>query len=265
MNTQTCRDLEVRALTPCCPDHESGTFFELLLENPGWAQWTPGQFVMIRPARSDNFLTWGRPFSICTLDQAGLRLFIQVAGRGTEILARLRPGDKVTTWGPLGTGFVLESGTPALLLAGGVGLAPFAGYVRSHPAPEQLELLFGHRPALACYPFAEIAAAIRAEAFQDHTSADIALFAQKVRERMTNYTQDLVLACGPLPFLRMVQQAANELSIRAQLSLENRMACGVGACLGCVSKDKQGWPVQVCTRGPVFWADAIELTGEAEA
>ena len=162
-------------------------------------------------------------------------------------------------------GFVTQADTPTLLLAGGVGLAPFAGYVRSHPAPDKLELLFGHRPALACYPFAEISAAIRAEAFQDRNRADIERFAQTVRERMAAYTQGLVLACGPLPFLRVVQQAAKELSVRTQLSLENRMACGVGACLGCVSKNNEGWPVQVCTRGPVFWADAIVLTEEAEA
>jgi len=73
--------------------------------------------------------------------------------------------------------------------------------------------------------------------------------------------QGLVLACGPLPFLRTAQRFALELGVRTQLSLENKMACGVGACLGCVSPDASGWPVQVCSEGPVFWADSITLEG----
>ena len=116
MNKQNCRDLEILDLKPCCAGRDSGNFFELLLENPGWEQWAPGQFVMIRPTRSDNVLTWGRPISICTVDADGLRLFIQVAGRGTEeLLARLLKGDKVTTWGPLGNGLCnMEADTPTL-------------------------------------------------------------------------------------------------------------------------------------------------------
>ena len=86
---------------------------------------------------------------------------------------------------------------------------------------------------------------------------------------MTEYAEQkgLVLACGPTPFMKTVQKFADEVGVRCQLSLENRMACGVGACLGCVSKTTEKWPVpakrggqvQVCNHGPVFWSDQIEL------
>ncbi len=86
---------------------------------------------------------------------------------------------------------------------------------------------------------------------------------------MTDYAnqQGLVVACGPEPFLKYIWTLSNELGVRAQLSLENKMACGVGACLGCVAKTSKKWadaknsglPVQTCTSGPVFWASDLEF------
>ena len=80
----------------------------------------------------------------------------------------------------------------------------------------------------------------------------------------------LVLACGPMPLLKAIWNFAKEIQVDTQLSLEQRMACGVGACLGCVAttsehfsdKDKAGLPVQTCTKGPVFWAHDLNLDAE---
>lgn len=262
-----CSSARVRALTACGPEAGAGSpaFYQLDLDAPGFGPSRPGQFLMLRPEAWGQELTWGRPFSLCEVWEeegaARVRVFFQVVGRGTARLAQLKAGDEVTVWGPLGNGFALEPETETLLLAGGVGLAPFVGYALEHPAPERLRLLFGHRPELACYPYARIASRIACEQFREQCAEDIACFVDLLAERVRDYRHGLILACGPLPFLRTVQRLALELGARAQLSLENRMACGVGACLGCVSPDKTGWPVQVCTKGPVFWAQDISLEG----
>ena len=98
---------------------------------------------------------------------------------------------------------------------------------------------------------------------------DLDNFIFTIQERMREYAEQkgLILACGPLPFLKTVHGFARELNARVQLSLENRMACGVGACLGCVTRTTEEWPVadkrnglvQTCNHGPVFWANQIEL------
>lgn len=254
----SCDDVKVVDVRPL---GQSGRLFELWLDAPT-REWTAGQFVMVRPAGFGLELTWARPFSIYRWDERGLGLLIQIAGRGTELLSKARPGDDVAIWGPLGQGFAVEPETPTLLLAGGVGLAPLSAYAALHPAPENLELVFGHRELLDCYPWSALPECLRCQARQETCAADLEAFIGLLSEKIAAYAdKGLVLACGPQPFLRTVRREAAARGARCQISLENRMACGVGACLGCVSKDASGWPVQVCTRGPVFWADQINLDG----
>lgn len=262
MTTNHCHDLKVIRLTPHGPEgHENGLWL-LELENPGFGKVRPGQFAMLRPASWGFDPLWARPFSICRALPDRLVFHFQVAGRGTASLAGLRPGDTVTTWGPLGNGFAVEPGVPTLLLAGGIGIAPFVEYAATHPAPGKLSLLFGHRPPLSCYPFEDLARVMPARSFQDRSTEDIPRFVELLEETMAAHAAgggDLALACGPEPFLRAVRDAAARHGVRAQVSLENRMACGVGACLGCVATDHAGHNVQTCTKGPVFWTGEIVL------
>ncbi len=163
----------------------------------------------------------------------------------------------------------MEGGTPTLLLAGGIGIAPFVGYAERHPTPGVLSMVFGHRLPEDCYPVESLGERIDVESFHENTSEDLEWFLNHVRSRIEAYAErnGLVLACGPAPFLKAVQGFALAAKARCQLSLESRMACGVGACLGCVTKttekwpveEKAGTPVQTCTHGPVFWADQITL------
>ncbi len=233
--------------------------FHLVLEDPAWA-WTPGQFLMLRPD------SWGldpfgpRPFSIADTDAQGLHLYIQAVGRGTRRLAELEPGEPVPVWGPLGQGFVYDQERPLLLLAGGMGLAPFVGLIRSHLDPVRLELLFGHRQALECYPFAELEKMTLAWHFQDTCPEDLQLLRQAVQEKIRNYAEDgLVLACGPLPFLRMIKTLGADCRAEVQISLETAMMCGIGACLGCAVPAEAGGNLQTCVQGPVFRADEVRL------
>lgn len=240
------------------------TQFLLGLQSPGW-DYAPGQFVMVRPVSWGFDPVWGRPFSIAHMDGEHLTLLIRKVGRGTEGIGRLKPGNEVTVWGPLGNGFTMDETTPTLIIAGGIGLAPFIGYSIEHPAPQNVRMLFGHRLDVSNYPIDVFGRLAEGEHFEEKTPEDIPRFVELVEERMTTLanesTQGRVLACGPTPLLATVQRVAQRLGIaaRTELSLENRMACGVGACLGCVQPDASGHHVKTCTEGPVFTADAITL------
>jgi len=249
-----------------------GLFFALRLQKPEkWGDWSPGQFVMLRPCDWELDMTWGRPFSITRVSSREVVLFIQAVGRGTERIARLKRGDRVRMWGPLGNSFAVEAKCPTLLLAGGMGIVPFVGYAEKHPRPAELTMLFGHRMPEDCYPVETLSDRIELEAYLESSPDDLEWFLKHVKSRIAAYAarDGLVLACGPQPFLKKVQTYSLECGARTQLSLETRMACGVGACLGCVCTttdkwpvaSKAGQPVQTCLQGPVFWADQIVLEG----
>lgn len=261
-----CRSCSVLDCVPFGQCKDWPEFFRLRLELPDWDGWLPGQFVMLRPESWSVELSWARPFSICSTDDAALDIFFQVVGRGTSKLTELERGDRVVLWGPLGRGFATEPETPTLLLAGGIGISPFVGYALRHPDPDMLRLVFGHRPPVECYPFSQLGEQIRVENLREQEPGDLERFIELMHRRMREYVgHGLVLACGPTPFLRTVHKLALETGARTQLSLENRMACGMGVCMGCVTpvKDKElsplGLPLQVCTAGPVFWAEELEF------
>jgi len=259
MVVRNCREVKVREVRFLGAWDEPSDFVELTLESPGWEGYKPGQFAMLRPKHWGLELTWGRPFSISRSDDDSLTFFFQVVGRGTARLARLNPGDEVIVWGPLGNGFSAPLETPTLLLAGGMGIAPFRGYIERHPSPEFLRLFFAHRPDLSCYPYSALTEKVRAEAMQEKTPDDLPAIIARLDQEVRNTAGGMVLACGPLPFLKTVQQSAKAHGVRAELSLERSMACGVGACLGCVCKNVQDKHVQVCAHGPVFKADDVQL------
>ncbi len=270
MSQPTVSRLKVLDLVPFGAETATGrSFFALRLQRPSWESWRPGQFVMLRPESFGHELPWARPFGICHVTSAHLICFFQVVGKGTELMAKLKQDDYVNVWGPLGNSFAVEPETPTLLLAGGIGIVPFVGYVHEHPKPWNVTMLFGHRGDKRSYPYDSINERIAVDSLCESVPGDIDNFIYSMRERMQEFSEQkgLVLACGPQPFLKTVQSFASEFSVRTQLSLESRMACGVGACLGCVCtttnewpvEDKKNWPVQVCNHGPIFWSDQIVL------
>jgi len=257
-----CRDVMVLSVAPYGPEGQANGLWALEIENPGFTRARPGQFAMLRPPSWGFDPLWARPLSLSRILPDRILFHFLVAGRGTAALTKLAQGERITIWGPLGNGFAVEPETPTLLVAGGVGLAPFVEYAAVRPDPANLSLLFGHRPPLSCYPFADLAKIMSAESFQDKNMADIERFISILDERIASHskkTKALILACGPTPLLKTVRNLALKHGVRCQLSLENRMACGVGACLGCVATDMQGHRVRICAKGPVFWATKIEL------
>lgn len=220
---------------------------------------------MLRPASFGLELPWGRPFSICHTTARHLICFFSVVGRGTKLISELKAGDSVLVWGPLGRGFVVEENRATLLLAGGMGIAPFVGYVTRHPQPWNLSMLFGHRDPAECFPVDSIADHIQVDSLRENEAGDLDNFIFSMQEKLADCAAQngIALACGPLPFLRTAKQLAAQSGCRLQLSLESRMACGVGACLGCVCKPApdapRKQPLQTCLHGPVFWANEIEF------
>lgn len=239
----------------------AGSVWKLVLDFPGWTWWRPGQFVMLRPASFGQELIWGRAISVGDyLDDGRLVLYYLEAGRGTQKLTHLKEGDACTVWGPLGNMFAVEKTAPTLLLSGGIGIAPFVGYVRAHPAPEKIRKLFGHRLPLTSYPW-DAFSSISAMGYHEQQPGDLQTFIDALTEAITETASQkgLVLACGPLPFLRTVKRLADETGARCQISLENRMGCGIGACMGCVAEDDKGRRLQTCNHGPVFWTTKVTL------
>lgn len=259
-------------------------FYALRLTPPPWKDWSPGQFVMVRPSGNSSETLWARPFSICRTSSRDLVIFFQVRGRATSAMAKLAPGSLLDVWGPLGNGLAMKAKTPTLILAGGIGIAPFVGYVHAHPSPWDITMEFGHRMPLNCYPFDSINEKAMADAHHEKEDKDREAFLRLVDERIQQFAGNgLVLACGPTPFMEVVQKLSLKYNARTQLCLETRMACGIGACLGCVVKavlppetpplpgvpaDRAGAgiaaptaarAVQTCTCGPNFWADTVTL------
>ena len=247
--------------------------YALRLTLPDWPGWKPGQFVMLRKPGAQIHLL-ARPFSICRVAAKNLVLFFQVAGKATDELAQLAVGDVLDIWGPLGNTIAVEKDGPTLLLAGGVGIAPFVGYVEEHPAPWNISMEFGHTAPLDSYPMYSLNEKILVDNFWERKPEDLPKFIDRIEERMAQHAKavlespqktGLVVACGPLPFMKTVQKFAEKYKVKTQLCMENRMACGVGACLGCVVKVPKSEGamgptfVQVCSRGPNFWSDGVEL------
>jgi dihydroorotate dehydrogenase electron transfer subunit len=259
------------------PGHE---FFALRLTPPQWEHSAPGQFVMLRPLPARSEALCPRPFSICKLTGRHLIVFFQARGRVTAEMAALEPGDAVQVTGPLGNALPVSADRPTLILAGGIGLAPFVEYVEKHPRPATLTVEFGHRHPLECYPFDGVAEKCAARPHEEKNGADRAAFVALTEKRIREFAPEgLVLACGPTPFLRLVRDMSLACGAETYLCLETRMACGVGACLGCAVKahpsaaddasstrrsGETGAPdagvfIRACACGPNFRADRIIL------
>jgi NAD(P)H-flavin reductase len=204
--------------------------YTLVRVERGWLDpGEPGQFFMLSaPSR-----LLPRPMSLCLAPSRELGFLIDVVGPGTRALAELEPGDALTVFGPLGRGFRLDVERP-LLVGGGVGVAPF---------PYASERL-GGPPALLGFR-----SAWHAEAAALVPAAEVVLEPVYVTEELPPGYD--VLACGPEPMLEAVRERASG----AQLAWEAPMACGYGACYGCVV-EIDGQLKRLCVDGPVLEAAA---------
>lgn len=223
----------------------------IVLHNPmgNIPECIPGQFVQVRIDGKGTYLR--RPISIHYANQSELHLLVQLVGEGTRWMATLSEGDTLNLVMPLGNGFTLSAGEKPLLVGGGVGVAPLynLGVALRERGIEPTFLLGARRSDML----------LRGEAFEKVgrlfvTTEDGSLGEQGFitqhsilqNERFTS-----IHVCGPSPMMKAVARYAKQEGIPCEVSLENMMACGLGACLCCVEKTVKG-NVCVCTEGPVF-------------
>lgn len=219
----------------------------------------PGQFVHIRIGS----FTLRRPISICGIDpvKGTLRIVFEIRGEGTSAIADLNKGDVVDMLAPLGHGFTVNPDfKKVILIGGGIGTPPMLPLAKAYG--EKAVAISGFRNASAVILQEDFAAA-GAETIlcTDDGSAGIHGFVtQPLEELVRNGGVDAVFACGPTPMLKRITEICKENSVYCEISLEERMACGIGACLGCACKTKRNdeeYFAHVCKDGPVFKAEEV--------
>jgi dihydroorotate dehydrogenase electron transfer subunit len=228
----------------------------------------PGQFVMIHPQKFSEPLL-PRPFSVHRVQGNRVDLLIRTVGQGTRQLCGLGPGEVLEIKGPLGRGFELDSERDPILVAGGIGVAPLfylvdrlIGMKRNKTvAPPRLLIGAGSRKELlGLREFKEIG--IRVRAVTEDGSFGRKGLVTDLLEGMAakGLEQAMIYTCGPQGMLRAVASWAASRNVPCQVSLEARMACGMGACLGCsVARPTAGGLsyAKVCQDGPVFEAREV--------
>ena len=242
--------------------------FILTINCPSIAQKAQaGQFLTLKVnSHYDPLLA--RPFSIHSVNRVtgDILIYYQVLGKTTQLMANLKNHDQVIVLGPLGRGFSLkDENHRALLVGGGLGQAPLRFLAEELKAKgNQVYMSIGARDKnglknILCLE--DSCQEIRV-ATQDGSLGTQGVVTDFLPQIVDQFKPQIIYTCGPLPMLRAMKELAQKWSIPCQVSLETRMACGIGVCLGCTcqSTHSEIYP-KVCTHGPVFWAEEVNLDG----
>lgn len=218
-----------------------------------------GQFLSVYSNDGSRLLP--RPISICEIDRekGRVRLVYRVAGKGTKEFSDMHAAATLKVMGPLGNGFPKKE-KKAFLIGGGIGIPPMLELAKELDCEKQMVL--GYRDELFLdeefKPYGTVTVAT-----EDGSAGTKGNVLDAIREN--GLTADIIYACGPTPMLRAIKQYAAEHDIECYISMEERMACGIGACLACVcqSKDKDAHSnvnnKRICKEGPVFLAEEVEI------
>ena len=222
-----------------------------------------GQFLSVYTKDTGKCLP--RPISICEVDmrRESVRIVYRVTGEdtGTKQFSSMQAGDKIHILGPLGNGFPILSNKRAFLIGGGIGIPPMLELSKQLDGENQIILGFRDEVFLAdeCNQYGKVYIAT-----QDGNQGVKGTVLDAIREN--SLEAEVIYACGPTPMLRAIKEYASNNNIECYISLEEKMACGIGACLACVcqSKEKDAHTnvhnKRVCKEGPVFLATEVELS-----
>jgi dihydroorotate dehydrogenase electron transfer subunit len=239
------------------------TFYHLCVESAAVAKFAvPGQFAMLKVAAGDEPLL-RRPISIHSVSGKTVEFLYDVVGKGTEILSGARVGESIDIIGPLGAGFSLVPG-PAIVVAGGIGVAPlFFLAQKLVKMKKTVTVLIGGRTkthVLCAKDFKALGCVVKIATDDGsgghHGRVTELLEVVLSKPSAMSHEPRAIYACGPHPMLKALAQVAQRKGVSAQVSLETHMACGIGACLGCVVNTVSGFK-RVCKEGPVFGAREI--------
>lgn len=223
----------------------------------------PGQFVNVKCGDGINALL-RRPISICSVSRAAgtFDMVFQLKGIGTEILSKKRPGDLVDIIAPLGNPFAIPSADSKIaVVGGGIGIFPLLFLLKEYKA--------SYKKAFLGFRSKEFV--VLEEEFSSHTGELLiatddgskgskGLVTELLQKDLAKGGHDLIYTCGPMPMIKRVAGLASNAAIRCQVSMEQRMGCGIGACLVCACKTRLGdeWEYShVCKDGPVYWAEDV--------
>ena len=214
----------------------------------------PGQFVHIKCGDS---LLLRRPISVCTCQEDQpedlLAIVFEVRGEGTQWLANRPVGHSVDVMGLLGNGFAMKPEGRYLLVGGGIGVPPIRGCAQYTGKKSTAIVGFRSKEKAILLDHLEEECAKVMVATDDGSLGYHGFVDALVRQELSeNNNYDAVLACGPKPMLRNVAKVAEEFGVPCQVSMEERMGCGVGACLVCACDMADGTRKHVCKDGPVF-------------
>ena len=241
--------------------------FDMVLQTENIAKAAKaGQFVSVYSNDASKLLP--RPISLCGIDRekGTLRLVYRVTGEGTgtEEFSRLKAGDTVKILGPLGNGFTVVPGKKAFLIGGGIGVPPMLQLAKEMKASgEDIQVVMGYRNSdtFLLEEFEEVAETFVAT--EDGSLGIKGIVIDAIKSEKLN--ADIIYTCGPTPMLRALKAYAEENNMDCYISMEERMACGIGACLACVCKSREKDAhtnvnnKRICKEGPVFNAKEVEL------
>lgn len=221
----------------------SGVYFmKVTGARPGRA----GQFYMLRkPGQLDPF--FGRPISLFDCEEGTVSFLYRAVGKGTKLFSSLHEGDEIEAQGPYGNGFPLVNGN-VTLIGGGIGVAPLyllAKTLRQQSPERKISILLGYKDE-----------AYMNEAFFDLADVFISKVGGAIMDDVSFSPFGTYYACGPTPMLETASREALAARATLYISSEAHMSCGVGACLGCTCKTKNG-NKRVCKDGPVFLAGEV--------
>ena len=227
-----------------------------------------GQFIAVYPKNKSTLLP--RPISICEVDKAEnrLRIVYRIAGAGTKEFSAYEAGESIEILGVLGNGFpqdvmkkVAEEGKTAFLMGGGIGIPPMLELAKELSCDKKI--IVGYRDDKL---FLKEDLDKHGEVYIATEDGSVGTKGNVMNAIAENGLKaDVIFACGPMPMLRAIKQYAEAEGIDAYISLEERMACGVGACLGCVCKTKEKDHhshvnnARICTDGPVFEGKEVDI------
>ncbi len=249
--------------------HRAGRgYYRILLKTPGLAaRATPGQFVMLRVSENRDPIL-ARPFGIASVKaKQSIELFYRVVGRGTSLLTAAERGTVLQAVGPIGKGFPMpETGTTPLFVAGGSGFPPLL-YVAASQRGKGMMFL-GARDK-GCLPPLEAMRKCRDLSKRVFVATDDGSSGKQgfVTDLLASFLNSqkssssfVIFACGPRAMMAAVAKLAADRNIPCYVSMEERMACGLGVCMGCSVAVKAGGYKRVCREGPVFNAQEIDWT-----
>lgn len=221
-----------------------------------------GQFISVYCKDKTKLLP--RPISICQVNkkEGSLRIVYRVVGGGTTEMSGYKAGDNVEIIGPLGNGFMQREGKKAILIGGGIGIPPMVQLAEELKDKAEVQLVAGYRDELFLIEEMEERGTLYI-ATEDGSAGTKGTVINAIKEQAVE--GDVIYACGPTPMLRAIKEYALANNIECQISLEERMACGIGACLACVCKSKEKDHhtnvnnKRICKDGPVFLAEEVEL------